>query len=77
MGEYAKAASFDNPVIMPRSVGFAGKKIEFEGSTKVYGLKYHKRVFTDGCVELVSYDDIAKKWVILCFPNTGNKKKSG
>ena len=33
------------------------------------GIYYYKRIYNDGCAELVRYDESAQKWIILCFTN--------
>ena len=33
------------------------------------GIYYYKRIYHDGCAELVRYDESVRKWIILCFTN--------
>ena len=52
---------------VPRSKVFIDKQIKAQGYATVKGTRYFKRVFFDGCIELVRYDADAKKWAVLCF----------
>ncbi|MCL2698622.1 MAG: hypothetical protein FWE74_11160 [Oscillospiraceae bacterium] len=51
----------------PRSKVFIDKTIKAQGYATVKGTRYYKRVFFDGCMELVRYDAQANKWAVLCF----------
>lgn len=55
--------------MMPRSGDYSDKTIVETGFILIRGTYYYKRIFSDGCAELVRYDQNAKKWVILCFSN--------
>jgi len=61
------ASAFEKTSEMPRSKAFKEKVIKAEGYATVRGTRYYKRLFTDGCVELVRYDFQAKRWAVLCF----------
>lgn len=54
---------------IPRSEEYADKTIVETGFMCIRGTYYFKRIFSDGCAELVRYDQSAEKWVILCFSN--------
>ena len=51
----------------PRSSIYKDKTIIRKGYITIKGMRYYKRTFADGSVELVCYDFQAKKWVFLCF----------
>ena len=53
--------------IIPRSEEYINKIIIETGFLLIRGTYYYKRIFSDGCAELVRYDWNAKKWVVLCF----------
>lgn len=55
--------------VFPRSEDYLDKTIVETGFMLIKGIYYYKRVFSDGCAELVRYDQDFKKWVILCFTN--------
>ena len=57
-----------NPSTM-RSELYADKAIAIEGNVEIRGIKYYQRIFTDGCIELVRYNEKTKMWAVLCFPN--------
>lgn len=52
---------------MPRSRTNKDKEVKAQGYVIVRKTHYFKRIFTDGCVELVRYDFQAKMWMVLCF----------
>ena len=54
---------------VPRGDTYADKMIEAEGNVTIHMTRYYRRLFTDGCNELVRYDVKAMMWSILCFPN--------
>lgn len=59
--------------IIPRSPDYMDKTISQTGFILIHGTYYYKRVFSDGCAELVRYDQNVQKWVILCFTNIKEK----
>lgn len=54
---------------IPRSEDYMDKIIVETGYIMIRGTYYFKRIFSDGCAELVRYDHNAERWVILCFTN--------
>ena len=52
---------------IPRSSKYKDKAIKTTNGVTIKGTDYFKRTFTDNAVELVRYDNVVKKWVILCF----------
>lgn len=54
---------------IPRSEDYINKEVVETGFLLIRGTYYYKRIFLDGCAELVRYDWTAKKWVVLCFTN--------
>lgn len=54
-------------LVMPRSTAYKDKMIKVQGYSTIKGTKYFKRVYIDGCAELVRYDYTTKRWVIICF----------
>jgi hypothetical protein len=57
------------PSTVIRSELFMDKIIAVEGNTEIMGKKYYRRIFTDGCTELVRFNEKTKMWAVLCFPN--------
>ena len=55
--------------VLPRSEDYLDKTIVETGFILIEGIYYYKRIFSDGCAELVRYDQNLKKWVILCVTN--------
>ena len=54
---------------MPRSDDYKDKTIIETGVILIRGTYYFKRIFYDGCAELIRFDKGTNKWVILCFTN--------
>lgn len=57
--------NFTNEV--PRSSEYRDKEIVKQGYSTIKGTRYFKRVFFDGCVELVRFDYSTNRWVFLLF----------
>lgn len=55
--------------IIPRSSDYMDKEITETGFILINGTCYYQRTFSDGCAELVRFDQTVHKWVILCFTN--------
>jgi hypothetical protein len=58
-----------DPATAMRGELYADKTIAVEGNIEIMGDIYYRRVFTDGCTELVRYNGKTKMWAVLCFPN--------
>lgn len=55
--------------MIPRSDEYNGKTIAEIGFVIIEGTYYFKRIFFDGCSELVRYDSKTRKWIVLIFTN--------
>jgi hypothetical protein len=57
------------PSTVIRSAFYADKTIAEEGNVDIRGVNYYQRIFSDGCAELVRFNEKTKMWAVLCFPN--------
>lgn len=59
---------------IPRSDDYKDKMIVEIGFILIRDTQYFKRVFSDGCAELVRFDNRVSRWMILCFTNLDEPK---
>ena len=55
--------------IIPKSDKYWDEDPVETGYILISGIYYYKRIYSDGCAELVRYDESVQKWIILCFTN--------
>lgn len=61
--------TLDDEKAIPRSDEYIDKTIKETGYIIIRGIYYFKRIFTDGCAELVRFDWNTQKWAFFCFSN--------